>query len=61
MVKRSNNHVTKVSPQRLEQLREAALRPETVALMAGLDSSRDMGIRWEGAGMHPGGRVLRCM
>ena len=43
MTKRSND---KLSPQRLEQLRELLLRPETVALMAGLDFSRDIGIRW---------------
>ena len=46
MIKRANE---KLSPQRLEQLHELALRPETVAMMAGLDFARDVGIRWGGA------------
>ncbi len=42
MIKRSND---KLSEARLAQLRELALRPEAVAVMAGLDFSRDVGIR----------------
>lgn len=42
MIKRSND---KLSQQRLDQLKEAALRPEALALLTGLDFSRDMGIR----------------
>jgi hypothetical protein len=42
MIKGSNE---KVSAQRMDVLREAALRPEAVALFTGLDFSRDMGIR----------------
>jgi hypothetical protein len=43
MIKRSNE---KLSAQRLEVLREIALRPETVAIMCGLDFTRDIGLRW---------------
>ncbi|KAG1664128.1 hypothetical protein FOA52_011951 [Chlamydomonas sp. UWO 241] len=42
MIHRSND----LSPARLEQLRALMLRPESVALFAGLDFSRDVGIRY---------------
>ncbi|GAX77518.1 hypothetical protein CEUSTIGMA_g4962.t1 [Chlamydomonas eustigma] len=43
MIKRSSDKLTQ---QRLDQLRDAALRPEVVAVLAGLDFSRDVGIRF---------------
>ena len=43
MIKRSND---KFPPQRLEALRAAALRPEVVSFFAGLDFSRDVGLRY---------------
>lgn len=42
MIKRSNE---RLAGARLDALKEHALKPEAVAIMAGLDFSRDVGLR----------------